>query len=401
MRKVIRSFAQCSILARQIPLLCLFLMLPWTAAAQSWTWTPETVDVSATFTSLAVDHDGNIHVAYAAENGSVLKYAFRPAKSDHWFTMVLDKQLQNFTTFLALDPKGNPRICYTPRELKYAAWDGQAWKIQQIAPNTGSIEYNCTLVIGSDSIPHVIWYQTRTGDGSNYLHLKYATITDGVWMAKTVDFNGEDGKWNSIVLDSNGTPHLTYSVFPQGQLKYAAEDRGEWKVQVAATSQSASAGMGNSLVLDAHGQPQCSFYEGAIGYESSSSGAMKFARRTEKGWSVETVDNVFQKGSWVGFRSSLVLDKSGNPHISYEDGGSLKHAYWDGAKWHKQVIAPRAVEPYLYSSMAIGPDGSTLYVSYRDPADGSLKVAIGRNPSESESTAMAPPKEKTENPNNE
>ncbi|HXJ06029.1 MAG TPA: hypothetical protein VNH65_13080 [Candidatus Acidoferrum sp.] len=362
------------------------LLAPSRAAAQSWTWTQESVDVYAKFTSLAVDQEGNIHIAYAADGGSALKYAFRAAASSQWFTMVLDKQLQDFSTYITLDPRGDPQICYTPRELKYARWDGKKWIIQQIAAGTGSIEYNCTLAVGADNTPHVIWYHTRSADGSNYLHLKHATLVDGVWMAKTVDFNGEDGKWNSIVLDASGNPHLTYSVFPLGELKYASLHGGEWKVQLAAVPTGrASAGMGNCLVLNSQNQPEMSFYESSIGFDSGSSGSLKFARPKGEGWAVETVDVVFQRGSWVGFRSSLVLDKHGFPHISYEDAGSLKHAYWDGTKWHKQVVAPRAEEPYLYSSMAIDKN-DVLYISYRDPTDGSLKVAIGRNTAEDKGT---------------
>ena len=359
-------------------LLLALLAAPWSAQAQTWTWTQEPVDVAGKFTALAIDPEGNVHVSYAGENGSVLKYAFRPADGGKWFTMVLDKQLQDFATNIALDPKGNPRICYTPRELKYAQWDGQQWKIQQIAAGTGSVEYNCSVIVASDGTPHVAWYHTRTADSSNYLHLKYATMKDGVWMARTIDFEGEDGKWNSLVLDPNGNPHITYSVFPRGELKYASWTGKEWKIELGATPGGTnSAGMGNSLVLDAENQPEFSFYEAPVGFDSGAGGSIKFARRKGDRWLVETVAPAFQRGSWVGFRSSLVLDKQGFPHICYEDAGALKHAYWDGETWHIQYVAQRATEPYLYSSMAIDKN-DVLYISYRDPSDGSLKVAVGR-----------------------
>lgn len=364
----------------------LLLASPLGAAGQTWSWSYETADAWGKFTSLGVDKDGNVHVSYAGDGGSVLKYAFRSAGSDRWFTMALDKQLQDFATNLTLDPQGNPHICYTPRELKYAEWNGQKWNIQPIAPGTGSVEYNCTVAIGSDSVPHVIWYHTRSADGANFLHLKYATFEDGVWMARTIDFEGEDGKWNSMVLDAHGNPQLLYSVFPRGELKYAAWDGRDWKILLgAAPDGTASAGMGNSLVLNAQNEPEFSYYETTVEYGSSSRGSVKFARRKGTGWDVQTVDKVYQRGSWVGFRSSLVLDKQGFPHISYEDGGALKHAFWDGTRWHVQVVANRATEPYLYSSMAIDKD-DTLYISYRDPSDGSLKVAIGRSSSGGAST---------------
>ena len=78
----------------------------------------------------------------------------------------------------------------------------------------------------------------------------------------------------------------------------------------------------------------------------------------------------------MGYLSSLDFDHAGNPHISYDDGGALKHAYWDGKSWHVQIIALAGAEPYRYSSLGIAPD-DTIYVSFRDSADASLKVAAG------------------------
>lgn len=354
-----------------------FLLGPLAARAQTWSWTYETVDASTKMTALKVDHEGNVHISYAGDGGSSLKYAFREANSHRWFTMVLDKQLQDFATSLGLDPQGNPHICYTPRDLKYAHFDGHKWVIEPIAPGEGSVEYNCTILVGPDNTPHVLWYQTRLSDGTNYLHLKYADLEHGVWVARTVDFDREDGKWNSMVLDAQGTPHLIYSVFPPGELKSAYWDGKNWKIQSAISpSMRLSTGMGNSLVLDSQQELEFSVYESPLDRGSPGQGILKFVHQKGATWSVETVDSALQGASWVGYRSTLVLDKSGFPHISYEDGGALKHAYSDGSHWHIQVVAPRGSEAYLYSSMAIGQD-DTLYIAYRHPMDGSLMLAIG------------------------
>lgn len=361
----------------------LSLFCPLGAEAQTWRWTTEAVDPSApaTFTSVAVDHEGNVHVAYAGDGGSSLKYAFRSASGNRWFTMLLDNQLQEFALNLALDPAENPHICYTPRQLKYAYFDGSKWKFEPIAPGQGSIEYNCSILVGPDGTPQVLWYQTRLADGSNYYHLKHGILRDGVWIARTLDFDGEAGKWNSMVLDSEGHLRLAYSVFPPGMLRFKDWDGTTWSPQggMSAADKTVAAGMGNSLVLSPTNQLELSFYEGPLDFIANHGPTfLRFARYTGTAWSVETVDTVVQHAAWKGYRSTVVLDNKGLPHICYEDGGTLKHAYSDGTHWHVQVVVPRGIEPYLYSAMAIGQD-NTLYISYRDTMDGSLKVAIGRN----------------------
>jgi hypothetical protein len=371
------------------------LLFPGGAGAQVWKWKVQTVDVSTRFSSIAVDSSGNVHIAYSGDKGSSLNYAFQPAGSTQWFTMQLDKQLQEHALELAIDPQGNPQICYTPRELKYAHFDGRQWSVQRIAEGEGSIEYNCTLVVATDGKPHVLWYQTRSADGSNFYHLRYAVLLDGVWMARTVDFDREAGKWNALILDDQGNPHIFYSAFPPGDLKSGYWDGKKWDIDVKFSPTSLlSSGMGISVVRTPEKNIEVSFYESPLdGSKSTANGSLKFARLTANGWTMETVDSVVQGASWVGYRSSVVLDKNGNPHISYEDHGTLKHAYWDGKRWHIQVVAPRVIEPYLYSSMAIDKD-DVLRISYRDPSDGSLKVAVGRQDPQVPSTATVQPDKK-------
>src|SRR5262249_11501591 len=106
-------------------------------------------------------------------------------------------------------------------------------------------------------------------------------------------------------------------------------------------------------------------------------------------WKIQKVDAITSLGSWVGYLSGLDFDSAGNPHISYEDAGALKHAYWDGKSWRIQLLVGAGVEPYRFSSLGIG-SHDDIYISYRDPQDGSLKVAIG-HPSSGTSSANALP----------
>ena len=53
-------------------------------------------------------------------------------------------------------------------------------------------------------------------------------------------------------------------------------------------------------------------------------------------WKIETVDSA----GYVGYYTSLALDSSDYPHISYYDSTNrdLKYAYWDGAAWQVETV---------------------------------------------------------------
>jgi hypothetical protein len=349
----------------------------------TWKWTIENVDVSARFTSLAVDTEGNVHVAYAfGAVGYDLKYAFRASGSHKWFNMLVEKQYSTYATNITVDRNENPHVCLTPREVKYASWDGKAWRIQEIDPGSGVAEYNCSVVYSKDNAPHLTWYQTSNAGNQGFLHIKYAYLSNGVWMARTIDFDRECGKWNSIVVDAEGHPHVAYSVFPPGELKYATFDGKDWHVTLVDSpglqATRHETGMGVSLALNDKREYFMSFYESpGYGGDVRNPGFLKVARLVNDKWKIEKVDQVFKGQSWSEYATTLEFDKRGYPHVSYEDGGALKHAYWDGERWRIQLLVGVSGEKTLYNSMKIAPD-DTIYISYRDPFDGSLSVAVGQ-----------------------
>ena len=373
-------------LARAAAWLFFFSVFTGTVRAQSWTWSYDLIDLPAKFPSLAADSNSNLHISFADSTGA-LKYGFRPAGSAKWFFMTIDKQLGAFTTGLALDAKDNPHICYTPGIIKYAHFDGKKWQTIQIAKDSGEIGYTCSIAIAKDGTPHLTWYQL-SGPTPNYLHMRYAVLKDGAWLVRTLDFDNETGKWNSMVLDAQSNPLISYSAWYNGELRLAHWNGQKWEINTADSRTRSrgefNIGEGNSLILDSGGKPHISFY---------SEKALKYAHLVGEDWKVETVDQFTWLGGWAHFRSSIVLDKQARPHICYEDAGLLKHAYWDGKQWRIQVLARTGLESLRYETTAIGPD-DTIYVAFRDPEDNTLKLATGRPTPENQNAAKkeaAPP----------
>lgn len=381
--QTLRLFSR--LMARVTALLFFFLLASGIARAQTWSWTYDVIDLPAKSPSLAVDSSSNLHISYADGSGA-LKYGFRPANSSKWFFMVLDKQLGAFSTKLTLDSDNNPHICYTPGIIKYTRFDGKQWHTIQVAKDSGEIGYTCSIAISKEGVPHLTWYQL-SGPTLNYLHMRYAVLSGNAWLARTVDFDGETGKWNWMVLDPQGNPILSYSAWVNGELRIAHWNGKQWEFSTADSRTRSpgeyNIGEGNSLVLDSAGKLHVSFY---------SEKTVKYAHLVGEDWKVEVVDQFTWLGGWAHFRSSIVLDKQGRPHICYEDAGVVKHAYWDGKKWRIQILARNGLESIRYATMAIDRDDN-IYIAFRDPEDNTLKLATGR-PSPEQQTATTKSEDK-------
>lgn len=346
-----------------------FIVLSPIAKAQEWNWTTSQIDVQGTDSWLTVDQEGNVHVSYHYPTGDNLKYAFLPAGGSHWFNMTLDTQLGTFLTRISVDPRGNPYICYTPGIIKLATFDGHKWRTQQIDQGSGLVSYYCSVLIGQDGIPQLSWYQE-----AGFL-LRYAALRDGVWIARTIDNQDSPGKFNAMVLDACGLPSVSYIGLVGPKLKFARFDGREWiHSMVDAPDQgigqrNRDRGMGNSLVLDRKGNPIISYFN---------TESLKVARLVDGVWKFEVVDHfpLVEQWGWRYFRSTIVLDKDGNPHIGYQSSLGLKHAWWDGTRWNTQLIVASAGTTFD-GAMTIDSQDN-LYFSYTDPLDRTLKLALGR-----------------------
>lgn len=385
------SFSRlCRALYRRI--LWVFVLsvgFPSLVAAQSWTWSTEMIDVLGSDSSIALDEEGNINVSYYFSPEGQLKYAFRGQKGDRWFRMSLDKGFGEFFTRIAVDMKGNPYICYSPQVLKVAHFDGRRWGVQQVDPGGGLVSYTCSVAVGSDGAPRLSWY-VESG-----VFLRFAILKDGVWVAQTADREFMPGKWNSLALDSKGLPHLSYVTIFKWQLRYSYFDGKNWIHTIVDSPDKNPAGdqrgMGNSLALDAEGNPMIAYYD---------IGSLKFARLRNGRWNIETLERFPTYGGmagWKSYRSSLSLDHEGNPHVVFITPMGLEHVWADGNGWRTQLILALSGNANLDSSLAIGGD-NTLYISYTDPADHSLKLAIGRpKPSMQTTNAAHAEKEQPKN----
>jgi hypothetical protein len=323
--------------------------------------------------SLAVDREGSVHLSYGAEEGG-LKYGFRPAgRNSTWFTMVLGGR--TVYTNLKVDQHNDPHICstYLGLPLRYVHYDGKNWNFQEIKPEDNmAVPLGCAVAIAADGTPHLSWYRLTSGERM-FAHLRYAVLKAGAWFTRTLDYDMQTGKWNSMILDPQGNPVISYDAFVKGLMKIARWNGKEWTIAVVdsrgAHGTDYSLGMGSSLIMDSKGVIHIAYY---------SDSEIRHALQVGETWKVEVVDRITPTGAAADYRSSILIDHDGILHIAFEDFGVLKHAYWDGTAWRIEVIAPSGVLSSRFSSMAIDPAKNVLYIAYSDPIDRSLKVAVGR-----------------------
>jgi len=226
--------------------------------------------------------------------------------------------------------------------------------------------YGSSLALDSRSDPHIAFFEGNT--------LQYATKPDDDWQVQvlaSIDYFG-GVTVASLALDADDSPHISYYDDLQQDLKYARKSGGSWIIE-RVDGAGSDAGLFSALALG----PPSSAASVHIAYYDASSQALRYARKSGVGWSLELIDGAGD----TGLSPSLQVDAFGAPHIAYYDAtvNALKYARRAGSAgitWQSERVDDAAWTPFgQRSALRIDPQGG-IHVAYFDGTSGGVKYAV-------------------------
>jgi hypothetical protein len=230
------------------------------------------------------------------------------------------------------------------------------WGYQTVGTSGVNLGHNATsIALNPQGEPRISYFEGQDRD------LILAEKNSGIWSYTVVDTLGDSGRWNSLAIDSQGNPHISYYYFlapgfetPTGALMYARRSAGNWVIEYVDSV--GTIGEYTSLVLDANDNPHISYYD-------NSNGDLKYTHKSGGVWTSEIVESADNVGSFT----SLVLDSQENPHIAYADFTNyrVRYASKSASTWTLETV--NGLTPVFPASISMDLDSQDHpHVAYYD-----------------------------------
>ena len=195
-------------------------------------WSHDTVEVGnnrGCESAIVIDESDNIYIAYQDRSSSKLKIA--TDKSGSWDSYLVDTGTSpsnlypGYMTSMAMDQQGQLHIAHQDNkeyDLRYSTGAPNSQWTTTIVDATGHTGRDPSIAVDAADQPHIV-YHTWTGQ-----NLKYATIdpVTSNWAVSTLANSGDVGEGNSIFIDESGDMHVPFSDGTSDVLNYATKSTG-------------------------------------------------------------------------------------------------------------------------------------------------------------------------------
>ncbi|MEF8873513.1 MAG: fibronectin type III domain-containing protein, partial [Candidatus Thermoplasmatota archaeon] len=326
--------------------------------------------------SMAVDSSGNPHIAYWAYYDQDLRYARWDGSSWYKRTVNIDVPY-NPRTSLVIDSDDNPHIAYVKGfQLRYGWYDSDYnWHGTTVVDgNNYEVEDDISLGLDSDGDPHIAYFESSNDA------IRYAHRDDGGNWYKNDWIWGKCSYGDlSLAMDPNDFPDISvydteddYLLYLDG---YGYKSDNEYTLEYHKTYVDLAGDVGrhNSIAIDSEGYPTISYYD-------KTNGDLKLASQGASGdWS--TIHSDWEGD--VGSYTSLVLDDTGDPHVSYTNNENSSLKYGRKETFFGKETVDDSTEMMHTTSIDLGKNGHPR-IAYYDYKNADLKYAVEGIPSKPE-----------------
>ncbi|MDD3887623.1 MAG: hypothetical protein PHN19_02510 [Patescibacteria group bacterium] len=232
----------------------------------------------------------------------------------------------------------------------------------------GNYKGDRSITLDSNDYPHICAYYEEVG-GTTISGLRHIYWNGSFWATDSLfkEIGSGYGKYCSIAINkSNDDVHISY--YYNGDLRYVKKSNDLWAGQEAIDT-TGDTGLQTSMVLRSDGTPHI-YYQYHAG---DTDNRLKYAHWTGSNWVVGTLlaGNIYDISSAV--------DLQDNIHVSYSDRTNLSTKYAvNYANGTLSGIVTAAGGNYYGNSISVGSDDVVkIAYTYVDVSSSSLQVASG------------------------
>ncbi len=237
------------------------------------------------------------------------------------------------------DSLNNVHILYKSNydNLTHAVKTSEGWVTQHILVDTNVLEFD--MAIDSNDSIHISWEDYDNRD------LMYTTNSSGEWTTVSVDTSGRRGDANSIAIDSNNKPHITYTYGSYRSwyedysyyLQYATlADNGNWEKETIQFSYvSDSSYSGGVYQTDVSVDHEDTVHVAYVIYDASSNNGLWYASGNYTDWDKKRLQN-----NAHFYYPSISFDSQNKAHIAFEgvDGEIIYTKQNSTGAWNQTIV---------------------------------------------------------------